>query len=71
MYLLVNYICCTADTYGKPCNLSPIFINGQAHKNRSIINRPFWNDSLEIKHPCRFSTIIQNPKGRVDPLTLI
>lgn len=51
IYLLVNYICCIVNTDGKLCNLSPIFFNGLAHKKRSVMVRPSWNDNLEIKLP--------------------
>lgn len=71
MYLSVNYICCTVDTDGKQCNLSPVFFNGLAHKNRSVVKRPSQNDNLEIKLPHRHSNVIQHPKGKTNSLTLI
>ena len=67
----MNYICCTVDTDGKQCNLSPIFFNGLAHKNRSVVKRSSWNDNLEIKLPYRHSNVMQHPKGKTNPLTLI
>lgn len=37
MYLPANYICPVDTEDGKQCNLSLIFFNGLAHKNRSIM----------------------------------
>lgn len=71
MYLLVNFICCTVDTDGKQCDLSLIFFNGLAHKNKSFMKKTFWNDNLEMKLSCKHSNVIQNLKGRIDSLTLI